>query len=83
MSDTPRNIVERFPDLAHAIKQYSSDNRFFGGLCDEYDEAVQALLHWEASHTPQAARRAEDYRALVTDLEQEVLYELQRWVDRA
>ena len=36
MSDRVRHVVGRFPDLAHAIKQYSSDNRFFRGLCEDY-----------------------------------------------
>jgi hypothetical protein len=43
MSDRARYVVERFPDLADAVKQYSSDNRFFRGLCEDYGEAVEAL----------------------------------------
>jgi hypothetical protein len=82
MSEKSRSIVERFPDLAYAIKQYSSDNRFFRGLCEDYGEAVEALRYWGASNGPQASRRAEEYRALVAELEREVLYELHRWIDK-
>ena len=47
MSERARYVVERFPDLAYAIKQYSSDNRFFRGLCEDYGEAVEALRQCE------------------------------------
>ena len=47
MSDRARYVVERFPDLADAVKQYSSDNRFFRGLCEDYGEAVEALRQCE------------------------------------
>jgi hypothetical protein len=52
VSDRVRYIVERFPDLEYAITQYSSDNRFFRGLCEDYGEAVEALRHCEASDSP-------------------------------
>ena len=81
MSDRARYVVERFPDLAHAIKQYSSDNRFFRGLCEEYGEAVEALRHCETSDNPNAPERADACRALIVDLEREVLLELHRWID--
>jgi len=81
MSDRVRHVVERFPDLAQAIKQYSSDNRFFHGLCEDYGEAVQALRQCETSDDPRATRHAIACRALVMDLEREILLELNRWID--
>jgi hypothetical protein len=81
MSDKVRYVVERFPDLAHAIKQYSSDNRFFRGLCEDYGEAVEALRDCETSDDPEDSECAEACRALIVDLEREVLLELHRWID--
>ena len=81
MSDKVRYVVERFPDLAHAIKQYSSDNRFFRGLCEDYGEAVEALRDCETSDDPEDSECAEACRALILDLEREVLLELRRWID--
>jgi len=81
MSDRARYVVERFPDLADAVKQYSSDNRFFRGLCEDYGEAVEALRHSETSDNPNAPERADACRALIMDLEREVLLELHRWID--
>ena len=78
MSDRARHVVERFPDLAHAIKQHSSDNRFFRGLCEDYGEAVEALRHCETTDNPRATEHANACRALILDLEHEILLELHR-----
>ena len=82
MSDRVRYAVKRFPDLAHSIKQYSSDNRFFHGLCEDYGEAVEALRQLESSGSPRSLEDAASCRALVADLEREILLELRRWIDR-
>lgn len=81
MSDKTRYVLERFPDLAQAIKQYSADNRFFRCLCKDYGEAVEILRTWEQSRAPERLERAKGCRDLVTELEQEILLELQIWND--
>ncbi|MCW2243120.1 hypothetical protein [Azospirillum canadense] len=85
MSEKTRHAVERFPDLAQAIKQYSADNRFFSSLCEDYGEAVEMLRQWEkvsgsktGSKTPAPLKAC---RALVADLEDEILRELRFWND--
>lgn len=80
MSERARYVVERFPDLAGAIKQYSSDSRFFRGLCEDYGEAVEALRHCQDSSSSTACERAEACRALILDLEREILHELHHWI---
>jgi hypothetical protein len=82
MSVRARYVVERFPNLAEAVKQYSSDNRFFRGLCEDYGEAVEALCQCEPLNNPIACERAEACRALILDLEKEILIELHHWNDR-
>ena len=81
MSDRARYVVERFPDLADAVKQYSADNRFFHGLCEDYGEAVEALRQCETLYSPAALERAEACRALILDLEREILLDLHQWID--
>jgi hypothetical protein len=81
MSDRARYVVERFPDLADAVKQYSADNRFFHGLCEDYGEAVEVLRQCETLNNPTALERAEACRALILDLEREILLELHQWND--
>ena len=81
MSDRARYVVEQFPDLAYAVKQYSSDNRFFRGLCEDYGEAVEAMRQCETLNSPAAVERAQACRALILDLEREILLELHQWND--
>jgi hypothetical protein len=81
MSDRVRYVVARFPDLALAIKQYSSDNRFFRGLCEDYGEAVEALDDCKSSSGAAASERAGACRDLIMDLEHEILLDLHRWID--
>lgn len=79
MSERARYVVERFPDLADAVKQYSSDNRFFHGLCEDYGEAVEALHQCQNLESSIASERADACRALILDLEREILLELHQW----
>lgn len=79
MSERARYVVERFPDLADAVKQYSSDNRFFRGLCEDYGEAVEALRQCQTSDSSTACERADACLALILDLEREILLELHQW----
>jgi hypothetical protein len=81
MTEKTRYVVERFPDLAYAVKQYSSDNRFFHGLCEDYGEAVEALRQCYPLDNPVSCERAEACRALILDLEREILDELHQWND--
>jgi hypothetical protein len=79
MPDRSRHAVERFPDLAEAIKQYSADNRFFCSLCEDYGEAVETLRRWQESEDPSTHWRVSACRDLIAELENDMLRELQRW----
>jgi hypothetical protein len=79
MSDKTRYVVERFPELAQAIKQYASDNRFFHSLCEDYGQAVEMMRRWEQSSDSEASPHFAMCHELVADLEQEILAELQLW----
>ncbi len=79
MSQRIRYAMERFPDLAQAIKLYCADNRFFRGLCEDYGEAVEVLHGWEQANGTSPSERISTCRELVADLEQEILTELERW----
>jgi len=81
MSDKTRRAVERFPDLAGVIKQHCADNRFFCSLCEDYGEAVDMLRRWEGEDSPPTPESINACRDLITDLEQEILIELQNRID--
>lgn len=79
MMEGIRRAMERFPDLAHAIKQYGADNRFFRGLCEDYGEAVEVLQRWEPLRNSPEEKHLRSCRELVEDLEREILLELDHW----
>ena len=74
-------IVGRFPERELAIRRLCAHDPDFVAICEDYDEAVGALRHWQAVGTP-GDPRTEDYRLLVTDLETEILARLDRSRDR-
>lgn len=78
MSDATRHVIERFPDMAAAVKQCLSDSRNFRLLCEEYDLAAEALRHWKMSHARQAPQRIAEYRGLLDELEAEIRSEIAR-----
>ncbi len=82
MSDKTRHAVERFPDLAAVIKQHCADNRFFRNLCEDYGEAIDVLRRWERADRPPPAEHITACRELISELEQEILFELQNRLDR-
>lgn len=80
MPDKVRYAVERFPDLAPAIKQCSADNRFFRSLCEDYGEAVEVLRRWQTVNDPEGLERCNACRELIAELEREILLELEHWI---
>ena len=81
MSDKARYVVERFPDLADAIKQYSSDNRFFRGLCEDYGEAVEACVNAKRRTILKIPNVLKPAARSSWISEREILLELHRWID--
>ena len=79
MTDKTQHAAERFPDLAEAIKQCASDNRFFHGLCEDYGEAIEMLRYLRQFNGTTAAARIAVWHELAMDLEEEILSELQVW----
>lgn len=77
MSDKIRYVVQRFPDLAQAIKQCCADNRFFSSLCEDYGEAVEVLRSLDGDGSTEALNRLAACRELVEDLEREILEDLE------
>jgi hypothetical protein len=66
------SLVRRFPDHTRSIRWLEAEDANFRAICEDYDDALRALEHWQAAD--QASRgTAEEYRRLVTDLEEEAL----------
>jgi hypothetical protein len=60
-------IIKRFPDQELAIRRTAANAPQFAETCDEYAVAAGALERWKND-----AVRAEEYRALVHELEEDI-----------
>jgi hypothetical protein len=65
-------IVGRFPEQELAIRRICSRDPEFLGVCEDYDDAATALRHWQAAGEAYAGR-ADEYRHLLGEFEEEVL----------
>jgi hypothetical protein len=65
-------IVERFPEQELAIRRLCNRDPGFLGSCEDYEVAATALSHWEGAGDAYTAR-ADEYRQLLVEIEDEVL----------
>ena len=65
-------IVGRLPEQELAIRRLCNRDPDFLGICEDYDDAEAALRHWEGAGDAYTAR-AEEYRQLLGEIEDEVL----------
>jgi hypothetical protein len=61
------HVLSRFPRAELAIHRLYASDPTFRGICDDYEEAVVALCHWEHDET-----RAEDFRRLAAEIEVDI-----------
>jgi hypothetical protein len=64
-------VTARFPEHELAVRRLFICDADFRAICEDHEEAIQALLYWQAKGTSQHAR-AEEYRQLVSELEAEI-----------
>ena len=65
-------IFRRFPAQELAIRRLCNRDPGFRSVCEDYDEAAAALLHWQEAGSCYADR-TDEYRALLGKLEAEVM----------
>ena len=65
-------LVRRFPDHARSIRRLQVADVTFRAICEDYADALRALEYWHAAD--QASHgKAEEYRRLIAELEDEAL----------
>ena len=72
MNDKAHHIRERFPDKVHIIDLLILEDSEFLTLCEDYDVCVDALRYWVKSKASEAETRANEYRTLIEELEEEI-----------
>jgi hypothetical protein len=75
--DAIEALVRRFPDHARSIRRLQADDATFRAICEDYAEALRALAYWQAADRS-SQQKAEEYRRLVEELEEEALEALTR-----
>ena len=78
MNDKAHHIRERFPDKKHSIDFLMTKDPEFLALCADYDVCVGAVRYWAKSKEPEAKTRVNEYRALIQELEYEIIQALFR-----
>jgi HEPN domain-containing protein len=66
-------LLDRFPERKETIKALFKNNESFRTLCQDYRRCSEALQHWNQSLDEDAAARMREYEALLRDLEEEIL----------
>lgn len=74
--DAIEALVRRFPDHARSIRRLQAIDATFRAICEDYAEALRALAYWQAADQS-SHRKAEEYRRLVKELEDEAMAALQ------
>jgi hypothetical protein len=64
-------LGQRFPTRELEVRRLYVQDEEFRGVCDDYEEALRVLGHWQLVE-PNVSR-ADEYRQLAADLESEVL----------
>jgi hypothetical protein len=61
-------IIGRFSEHEFEIRRRYAHDPEFRAICEDYAAATRALAYWEKDRS-----KAEDYRQLITELEDEIL----------
>ena len=72
MIDKSHHILERFPNKSETIRHLMAENHEFRALCEDYGDYMNARQFWGQSTASEAETRANEYRALVEELEKEI-----------
>lgn len=73
MNEENANILKRFPEKIHTLTVLMAENPEFLAVCEDYEACVEALRYWAQSNEPEAEARTQEYRALVQELEAEII----------
>jgi len=85
MSDITRYIMKRYPEKTLQIRRLVLRDSGFRTICEDYGKCVEAMEYFDHSQDPRAKARADEYRTLIQDLEEEISQALvalkPRWLD--
>jgi len=65
-------VMSKFPDQKDAIKSLFLKNNNFQEICGDYQKCTEAIEYWRQSTRENSALRADEYVALLMELEEEI-----------
>jgi hypothetical protein len=71
-------LVRRFPDRARSIRRLQAEDATFRAICEDYAEGLRALAYWQQADRS-CVQKAEEYRRLVEEFEEEALAALKAY----
>ncbi|MBC2713855.1 MAG: hypothetical protein HF978_00930 [Desulfobacteraceae bacterium] len=71
-------VIKRFPDRKVALKTFFDKSENFQVICQDYRRCFEALNHWKRSDREEAAITKEEYKALLKELEAEIIQMLNK-----
>ncbi|MEP3333575.1 hypothetical protein [Sedimentitalea sp.] len=74
-------VISRFPDHELAVHRLCGQDSGFREICEDYEEALVALRHWEQAG-PAYATRAVEYRQIIGEIEADIQSELSTHLQR-
>lgn len=66
-------VLNRFPERGETVKQLFKQDDAFQSLCEDYIKCRQALQYWRNAESSEAPARRQEYEALLSELESELL----------
>jgi hypothetical protein len=66
-------LFDRFPERKETIKALLKNNESFRTLCEDYRRCTDTLQYWNESLDEDAPARMREYEALLRELEEEIL----------
>ena len=67
---------KRFKDHEEILMQLLQTDSEFQELCEDYEICVKAADYWSGKEVPSAREKANEFRAIATDLEMEISMKL-------
>lgn len=69
-------LMLRWPERRAELRQKFTQDPRLPELCEAYEAACEAAAYWTKSSAAVGAERAEEYRALITATEQDILHRI-------
>ena len=73
MNDKTLHVLKRFSGQKDTLVRLMIEDSEFYQLCQDYEDCVNASQYWSASNEPVSKARLDEYRALDSELEEEIL----------